>query len=279
LAITQKRRARKKAGVMTLVPAPLVVVAMLGALALGLLAGALVNAFADRVVGVDEPVWSASQCHKCLAPLPTPSPFALREFFAPRRACQQCGQRASLRRPLTQLALTILMPIALWRAANTPDTGALGVWALFCMAAASLIALAFIFVVDLEHRLIFDLSIFPLLIALLALVGVFDRRHLLSVAVAAALLGALFLLLYGLGWLLYRQEALGFGDVKLALLVGALVGWPGLTTTLFITVISAGILSMLLLASGAAERRAFIPFGVFMAAAAAFSLLAAPLPW
>lgn len=264
---------------MTSVPALLVVVAVLGALALGLLAGALVNALADRVVGVDEPVWSASQCRKCLAPLPAPSRLALREFFAPHRVCSACGQRASLRRPLTQLALTILMPVALWRAANTPNTGALGAWALFCMAAAALTALAFIFIVDLEHRLIFDLSIFPLLIGIVALVGVFDRRHLLSVAAAAALLGALFLLLYGLGWLLYRQEALGFGDVKLALLVGALVGWPGLTMTLFVTVISAGVLSMLLLASGAVERRAFIPFGVFMAAAAVFTLLAAPLPW
>ncbi|MGH2503311.1 MAG: prepilin peptidase, partial [Ktedonobacterales bacterium] len=91
--------------------------------------------------------------------------------------------------------------------------------------------------------------------------------------------GLIFLLFYGLGWLLYRQEALGFGDVKLALLVGALVGWPGLVTALFATAIIAAILSLLLLASGSVERRAFIPFGVFMALGAAITLFAAPLPW
>jgi prepilin signal peptidase PulO-like enzyme (type II secretory pathway) len=48
---------------------------------------------------------------------------------------------------------------------------------------------------------------------------------------------------------------------------------------LLITAVSAAILSMLLLASGSVERRAFIPFGVFMAGAAALTLLASPLPW
>lgn len=173
----------------------------------------------------------------------------------------------------------LLLPVALWRALAMPHTSALPGWALFCLAAASLTALAFIFVVDLEHRLIYDASIFPLLLALLVVVGVFDRERLVGVALAGVLSGAIFLVFYGLGWLLYRQEALGFGDVKLALLLGVVVGWPGLTTTLLITAVSAAIVSMLLLASGSAERRAFIPFGVFMAAAAAITLLLSPLPW
>lgn len=250
-----------------------------GALFLGLLAGALVNLLADRVVGVDEPVWNASQCRKCLAPLPQPSPLALRELIAPGRVCAACGQRTSLRRPLTQLALALLLPAALWRAWLAPNASALPAWALFLMVAASLTTLAFIFVVDLEHRLIFDLSIFPLALGLIIITGVFDRSRLLPLAFAALLSGGLFLLFYGLGWLLYRQEALGFGDVKLALLLGAVVGWPSLTTALIVTAISSAILSVLLLASGSANRQTFIPFGVFMAGAAALTLLAAPLPW
>ena len=265
----------------------LTALSVVGAVALGLLAGALVNALADRVVGVDEPVWSARQCRKCLAPLPTTGAaadlLALRELAPPaRRVCVACGQRASLRRPLTQLALALLLPLALWRALGAPMAPAasgLPAWALFGMAAASLTALAFIFVVDLEHRLIFDLAIFPLLVALLALTGVFDRSHLFSIGVGALVSGAIFLLFYGLGWLIYRQEALGFGDVKLALLAGAIVGWSGLTLLLLATAIAAALSSLLLLASGASDRKAFIPFGVFMAAAAALTLLVMPLPW
>ena len=257
----------------------LLAVGVVGALLLGLLAGALVNTLADRVEGVDEPIWSASQCRKCLAPLPAPSLFALRELIAPGRVCGACGKRASLRRPLTQLALALLLPAALWRAWAGPSLSALPPWALFVMAAVSLTTLAFIFVVDLEHRLIFDLSIFPLALGLLLIVGIFDRGSLLPLGFAALIGGGLFLLFYGLGWLLYRQEALGFGDVKLGLLLGVLVGWPNITTALVATAISAAILSGLLLASGAAGRNSFIPFGVFMAGAAALTLLIAPLPW
>ncbi|HZC05818.1 MAG TPA: A24 family peptidase [Ktedonobacterales bacterium] len=251
---------------------------VVGALILGVLAGELVNALADRIVGVDEPIWSASQCRKCLTPLPPPAPLALREL-ARRRICGACGQRTSLRRPLTQLALTLLAPGLLWRAYSTPAPGNLPAWALFGMALAATVALTFIFVVDLEHRLIYDISIFPLLVALLALTAIFDRKHLLTLVFAGVFCGLLFLMFYGLGWLLYRQEALGFGDVKLALLVGVAVGWPGLITALFVTMVSSAIISLLLLASGSAERRTFIPFGVFMAGAAVFALLSAPLPW
>lgn len=254
------------------------VLGMLGAALLGLLAGALVNTLADRVVGVDEPIWSATQCRKCLAPLPPARPFALRELIAPGRVCANCGKRASLRRPLTQLALALLLPAALWRALASDPASAMPAWALFLLAAVALTTLAFIFVVDLEHRLIYDLAIFPLTILLLAVVGVFDRGQFAMIALSALISAAIFLLFYGLGWLIYRQEALGFGDVKLALLVGAMVGWPGVTTTLLVTAILAAIFSLLLLASGA-DRRAFIPFGVFLTVGAAAALLSAPLPW
>ncbi len=265
------------------VPAALVIGYGLGALLVGLLAGALVNALADRIVGVDEPIWSASQCRKCLHPLPTPSLFALPELFR-RRACESCGRPTSRRRPLVQLALALLLPLALWRAfapvasLGAPASAAPG-WAIFGLAAISLTALAFIFVVDLEHRLIFDLSLFPPLIAIVAVVALADRAHLATILVPALLCGLLFLLFYGLGWLLYRQEALGFGDVKLALLIGAVVGWQGLTATLMVTVVAAAIISVLLLASGAADRRTFIPFGVFMALAAALVPLVMGFPW
>ena len=265
------------------VPAALVIGYGLGALLLGLLAGALVNTLADRVVGVDEPIWSASQCRKCLQPLPAASPFALPELVQ-RRTCASCGHATSRRRPLVQLALALVLPLALWRAFSpvatpgAPASMAPG-WAIFGLATMSLTALTFIFVVDLEHRLIFDLSLFPPLVAIIAVVALVDRTHLATVLVPALLCGLLFLLFYGLGWLLYRQEALGFGDVKLALLIGAVVGWQGLTATLTVTVVLAAIISMLLLASGAADRRTFIPFGVFMALAAALVPLVVGFPW
>jgi leader peptidase (prepilin peptidase)/N-methyltransferase len=253
----------------------------------GLAAGAIVNAIADRVVGVDAPTWSAIQCQKCGAPLPSAPFVAIAELVKPR-VCQQCGHRASPRRPLTQLALAIAFPLLLLHALINPGVpgipvthrvAALPTWALITLGALLFTALAFTFVVDLEHRLIYDLAIFPPIVLIIGAAAVFNRDVLPALILAGVLAGGLFLLLYGAGWLIYRQEALGFGDVKLAALMGVAAGWPSITTALAITVACGFLVALLLLASGAASRRAYIPFGVFMALATVITLLTNPFPW
>lgn len=258
--------------------------ALVVAAALGLAVAALVNALADRVTGVDEPVWSATQCRKCLAPLPAGSALALGEFITPR-ICASCGKRASLRRPLTQLVLAALFPLVVAHALLNPGhplsrhAATLPAWILIALAVIVCVALAFTFVVDLEHHLIYDLAIFSPMLLILGATTLLNRSALPALLLAGAVSGGLFLLLYGLGWAIYRQEALGFGDVKLAALMGVVTGWPGITTALAITVSCGFIVAVLLLASGAMERRAFIPFGVFMALGAVIAMLTGPFAW
>ena len=250
----------------------------------GLSAGSLVNTLADRVIGVDDPVWSATQCRKCGAPLPPASHLALSELATPR-VCGTCGKRASPRRPLTQITLTLAFPLLLAHAFLNPGhpvsrhAATLPAWALVTLGVVILTALAFTFVVDLEHRLIYDLAILPPMLLILGAAALLNRGALPSLLLAGALAGGLFLLLYLLGWVIYRQEALGFGDVKLAALMGVAVGWPAITTAIAITVAGGFVIALLLLASGAASRRAYIPFGVFMTLATAITLLTTPFPW
>jgi leader peptidase (prepilin peptidase)/N-methyltransferase len=91
--------------------------------------------------------------------------------------------------------------------------------------------------------------------------------------------GGLFALLYGLGWLIYRQEALGFGDVKLALLLGLLLGYPAAINALVFAALIGAAVSVLLLGLGTATRRTFIPFGMFMVAGAVLALVQSPPYW
>lgn len=260
------------------------VAACLGMALVGLAAGAFVNTLADRVVGVDEPVWSATQCRKCGAPLPPASFLSLGELRTPR-LCGTCGKRASLRRPLVQIALALVFPLLLTHALINPGHPAarhaamLPAWALVSLGVFTLTALAFTFVVDLEHRLIYDLAVYPPIILLIAAAALLNRAALPALLLAGGLSAGLFLLLYALGWALYRQEALGFGDVKLAALMGVAVGWPSITTAIAITVAGGFVTALLLLASDASSRRAYIPFGVFMSAATAITILTAPFPW
>jgi len=105
---------------------------------------------------------------------------------------------------------------------------------------------------------------------------------------AAAGIGSMFLL-YLLGTLFSRwrnkrlgnagdgEEALGFGDVTLATLLGLLLGWPLIWVNLLTGILLAGVFSILLLIALLVSRKyrplmAFISFGPFFILTAFFLL-------
>ncbi|MDQ2943543.1 MAG: prepilin peptidase [Candidatus Dormibacteraeota bacterium] len=98
---------------------------------------------------------------------------------------------------------------------------------------------------DLEHRLILDRVMFPSMAGalLLSLTGDpwfsgHDRWHGIATGVAA---GLLFLLIGLAGSAIFKAEALGFGDVKLALFIGLLLGPLPTVQALFDGVFLAGL--------------------------------------
>src|SRR5262249_46763960 len=152
-------------------------------------------------------------------------------------------------------------------------------WMLFAVDALGCAVLAFVFAVDLEHHLILDMVLYPAALVLLAMALAFDHKAFAGMLVGVVLCAGLFLLLYALGYLLYRQEALGFGDVKLATFIGLLVGWPAVIQALVLAALFGAAISVFLLGLGSATRRTFIPYGVFLALGAALALLLAPPYW
>lgn len=93
-------------------------------------------------------------------------------------------------------------------------------------------------------------------------------------AVAGALLAFVaFLALYGLGRRLFGPGALGMGDVKLAAFIGALAGVERMPYALLAGILLAGVAAGWLLLSGRARRGDSLPFGYFMALAAAVVLI------
>jgi prepilin signal peptidase PulO-like enzyme (type II secretory pathway) len=155
----------------------------------------------------------------------------------------------------------------------------LPVLSVFLIEAPAAALLAFIFAVDLEHKLIFDIAVYPAIVALLLIAAFFDHRAFASMVTGVIVYGGLFLCFYGLGFLLYRAEALGLGDVKLAVLIGLLVGWPGIVQALVLGGLFGAAISLLLLGMGTASRRTYIPYGIFMATGALLGLLLTTPYW
>ena len=84
------------------------------------------------------------------------------------------------------------------------------------------------------------------------------------------------LLIYMMALAAYRSSGgFGFGDVKLGLLIGLVVGFPNILISVYFAFISGGIVAMLLLALKLRGRKDAIPYGPFLAAGAMLTLLAA----
>lgn len=170
----------------------------------------------------------------------------------------QCGLT---RHPRRQLLVLVALPIIFgWLAWRSPIPENTWAAALF---AAVLVLLA---VIDLEQRRVPNVVVLPATLAALAIA--WQNDHLLpAVAGMVAALG-FFLAIYGLGRRLYGPGALGMGDVKLAGLIGAIVGLQWLPHALLLGILMAGAAAAGLLLSGRAGRGDLLPYGSLMTLAA-----------
>ena len=135
------------------------------------------------------------------------------------------------------------------------------------MCALWLVVGSVLSVIDIrEHRLPdrIVLPMYPVLASVLVLSGVLTHRWPLC---SSAIGAGVWLAVIGLVWLISGGRAMGFGDVKLAPLLGASLGWisvdaafTGLTSCWII----GGLWALLLLVTGHVRRSDAIAFGPFM---------------
>lgn len=122
---------------------------------------------------------------------------------------------------------------------------------------------------DFEHRLILDRVIFPSMILAL-LVSLFGNPWWAGVATGIAA-GLLFLLIAVVGAAIFKAEALGFGDVKLALFMGLLLGPLPTVQALFYGVFLAGVVSVGIIIWNR-SMKGTIAYGPYLAAGALIML-------
>lgn len=128
---------------------------------------------------------------------------------------------------------------------------------------------------DFEHHLILDRVMFPAM-ALAAIVSLFGHPWWAGLATGFGA-GLLFFVLAAGGSALMKQEALGFGDVKLAVFMGLLLGVPVIFSALFYGVLFAGIGALAFIVWHR-SLKGNIAYGPYLAAGALLGLYFLPLP-
>ena len=128
---------------------------------------------------------------------------------------------------------------------------------------------------DFEHHLILDRVMLPAMV-LAAIVSLFGHPWWAGLATGFGA-GLLFFVLAAGGSALMKQEALGFGDVKLAVFMGLLLGVPVIFSALFYGVLFAGIGALAFIVWHR-SLKGNIAYGPYLAAGALLGLYFLPLP-
>lgn len=126
---------------------------------------------------------------------------------------------------------------------------------------------------DLEHRLILDRVMFPSM-ALALVVSLFGHPWWAGIATGLAA-GGLFLLLALAGSAIFKTEAMGFGDVKLAVFLGLLLGPLPTVQALFYGVFLAGLVAIGVII-WRRSMKGTIAYGPYLAAGALIVLYRLP---
>jgi prepilin signal peptidase PulO-like enzyme (type II secretory pathway) len=130
---------------------------------------------------------------------------------------------------------------------------------------------------DLEHRLILDRVMFPSMLLAILLAQFTPHMNWLISLVTGLAAGILFLLIALAGAAIFRAEALGFGDVKLAAFMGLILGIapasPPIIQALFYGVLLAGVSGILMILFRIKALRDTFAYGPYLAAGALITLL------
>ena len=234
---------------------------------LGGVIGSFLNVCIDRLPRDESIIFPPSHCEHCQHRLAAPDLVPVFSYLWLKGHCRYCQAPVPRRILWVELTSSIMFALLYWNYGLSTEMAVMAFYSCLFLV---------IFVVDLEHGLILNKVIYPGMAAALVISVVAPQpwlTPLLSTGILSAAAGG------GLGFILLLLVAIisrggmGFGDVKLAALMGLAIGFPLVMFSLVFGAILGGIIGAALLVSKKRSRRDAIPFGPFLALAAMITML------
>jgi leader peptidase (prepilin peptidase) / N-methyltransferase len=236
----------------------------------GLAVGSFLNVVIYRVPRHESIVSPPSACPQCGRAIATRDNIPVVSWVLLRGRCRHCGATISIQYPLVELATAALFAGLAARFGYD--------WALPAYLAlfAGLLALSWI---DIELLLLPKAIIYPLLIIVSALLlmasAATGQWHDLWVAAVSA--AGWFMVFFALNFI--SPRLLGFGDVRLAPVLGLGLGWLGIRYVIlgfFAANLIGAVVGIVLIATKQISRQQRVPYGVFLALGTAFAVFVGP---
>jgi len=254
----------------------------------GLVIGSFLNALVWRLYK-SESLWkrARSYCVECGKNLQARDLIPILSFIFLGGKCRYCRKKISWQYPLIELATGIFFVLVFnkywilspfWR---SPVGGDIGYWplnySLILLTVRDWIFICFliiIFTYDYKYYLILDKITVPAMVVAvifniaIALNGLW-MFWIIELLAAGIIGGGFFLLQFWVS----KGKWIGGGDIRLGVLMGFMLGLPGVLLALFLAYISGAIVGLGLIAAKKKTMKSQIPFGTFLSAASIMVLL------
>ena len=242
------------------------------ALLFGAALGSFLNVVADRLPAGQFLSTPRSHCPVCKTTLRSRDMVPVLSYLWLRGRCAHCKAVIPARLAMVEAATGLLfLSFFLWQGLSVEALVLSLVGALFLLIA----------IIDMEHGLVLNSIVFPSIVGALVLAPFWTELGLTrtffgSDSMAASLFNSLVAgggaFLVFLAVVLLFPKGMGWGDVKLAALLGLLVGLPGIVVGLWMSAVAGGLVGGGLLLLRIRGRKDALPFAPFMTLGAVIAL-------
>lgn len=242
----------------------------------GLALGSFLNVVIYRAIHGESPFEGRSKCPKCKRTIRAIDNIPLLSYMLLGGKCRWCKTAISWSYPVVELLTGILF--VWWFAAGSlffrlTQSPLLYIQPVFWLVVGMLLIV--VFVVDMLYGIIPDVVVWSLGISafcyriLLTLSGAMQPMDFFRAIVSGIGVSLFFLSLI----VLTGGRGMGMGDVKLALVMGLILGWPRILVAVFLSFFIGAIVAVFLLAFGKKRFGQTVPFGPFLVIGTALALV------
>jgi len=231
---------------------------------LGLVVGSFSNVCIYRIPRNESIIYPASHCPKCGNNILPKDNVPLLSFILLKGRCRHCKNKISIRYPIVEFITGLIYLIIYLLYGLSVQT------LIYIILSSALIIIAFI---DLNEEIVPDVISLPGIVIGFILSIFVPYISFIDSALGIVVGGGIILIIGLAGSVIFKKEAMGGGDVKLAAMIGAFLGWRYIIISLFLGFFVGALAGIILITSKIKSREDAIPFGPFIVLGSFITLL------
>jgi len=231
---------------------------------LGLIVGSFSNVCIYRIPKNESIIFPASHCPKCHSPIKPVDNIPLLSYILLKGRCRNCGNKISIQYPIVEF-LTGLIYLIIFLIYGLSIQSLI-----YIILSSALIIIAFI---DLNEQIVPDVISLPGIVIGFIISFFVTNIPFINSALGVLVGGGIILIIALGGSVIFKKEAMGGGDVKLAAMIGAFLGWRYIIISLFLGFFLGALTGILLIMMKIKSREDMVPFGPFIVLGSFITLL------